>query len=547
MTWTKPRRSSRDGLAISGETSINYAENGTGAVATYTVVGPDAATARLTLTGDDAGDFSLSGGDLSFRSSPDYEAPADDDGDNVYEVTLEADDGTYTASRTLSVAVTNVDELGALGGEASLTYAEDRADAVGTYTLTGGDGTSTVTWSRGGDDAGDFDITGGVLTFNAAPDYENPMGGANNDSNTYMVTVKASAGGEMAMMEVSITVDNAEEPGTVTLDPARPSVDTEITATLADDDIVETVSWQWAEHAATDDGSMPAEDSADWMDITGETDASYTPDADDADMWLRATATYTDGIDSGNTAMAVSASVVTQLAVNGPDDVDYDENGTSAVGTYVASGADSVQWSLSGDDGGLFSIPGGVLTFSASPNYEARADADMDNVYMVTVVASDGTAMESRDVAVTVIDVDEGGSVTGLPASAMVGTVLTATLSDPDSGVTGTTWQWASADAMDVAFTNIDDATSASYTPVEDDAGMYLQATASYTDGHGTGKMATSEAVMVSADVVAGYETNGVEGIQIDELLAAIEAHFNQQLNIDGLLDVIEDYFENIG
>ena len=53
---------------------------------------------------------------------------------------------------------------------------------------------------------------------------------------------------------------------------------------------------------------------------------------------------------------------------------------------------------------------------------DARADADMDNVYMVTVVATaDGTAMESRDVAVTVIDVDEGGSVTGLPASAVVG------------------------------------------------------------------------------------------------------------------------------
>ena len=75
---------------------------------------------------------------------------------------------------------------------------------------------------------------------------------------------------------------------------------------------------------------------------------------------MRATATYTDGFDSGNTAMAVSASVVTQLAVNGPDDVEiYDENGTSAVGTYVASGADSVSiaWSLSGDDDGAFEHP----------------------------------------------------------------------------------------------------------------------------------------------------------------------------------------------
>ena len=73
---------------------------------------------------------------------------------------------------------------------------------------------------------------------------------------------------------------------------------------------------------------------------------------------------------------------------------------------------------------------------------------------------------------------------------------------------------------------------------------MYLQATASYTDGHGTGKMATSEAVMVSADVVAGYDTNGTEpGIQIDELLTAIEAHFSGDLSIADLLVVIEAYF----
>ena len=45
-----------------------------------------------------------------------------------------------------------------------------------------------------------------MLNFRSAPDYESPMGGANDDSNTYMVTVKASAGGEMEMVEVTIMV-----------------------------------------------------------------------------------------------------------------------------------------------------------------------------------------------------------------------------------------------------------------------------------------------------------------------------------------------------
>ena len=33
-----------------------------------------------------------------------------------------------------------------------------------------------------------------------------------------------------------------------------------------------------------------------------------------------------------------------------------------------------------------------------APDYENAADADMDNVYMVTVMADDGTYMAMRDV-----------------------------------------------------------------------------------------------------------------------------------------------------
>ena len=85
----------------------------------------------------------------------------------------------------------------------------------------------------------------------------------------------------------------------------------------------------------------------------------------------------------------------------------------------------------------------------------------------------------------------------------MVGTVLTATLSDPDSGVTGTTWQW------DRAGTVI--ATSASYTVAEEDAGMSLEVTATYDDVHGIGKM-VSGTVMISADVVGSYDDMTEQG-----------------------------------
>ena len=76
------------GLVVRGRSSIDYAENGTMPVETYTADGPDAASAMWSLLGDDAGDFTITGGELAFRNAPDYENPADMGGDSVYQVTV---------------------------------------------------------------------------------------------------------------------------------------------------------------------------------------------------------------------------------------------------------------------------------------------------------------------------------------------------------------------------------------------------------------------------------------------------------------------------
>ena len=311
---------------LAGNASLTPAEGGTDTGGTYTVSGGDGSTVSWMLNGADASQFMLDGTGmgrmLMFRSAPDYEMPADADTNNTYMVTVKAEAGGEIQMVEVTVRVTDVDELGALSGPGSFTQAEGGTDAMETYTLSGGDGTSTVSWTLAGADASQFTLAGTgmsrMLMFESAPDYEMPRGQAMSDTNTntYMVTVKAEAGSEMQMVEVTVTVTDVEEPGSVTLTPARPSVGTEITATLEDDDMVSSESWQWAKHAATADDSMPAEDSADWMNIAGATDASYEPVDADANMWLRAMATYTDGFGSGNTAMAVSASAVSQVAVN---------------------------------------------------------------------------------------------------------------------------------------------------------------------------------------------------------------------------------------
>ena len=58
------------GLAISGDRSVEV-EEGTTAVETYTATGPNADMAAWTLSGDDAGDFSISSdGVLTFNTAP---------------------------------------------------------------------------------------------------------------------------------------------------------------------------------------------------------------------------------------------------------------------------------------------------------------------------------------------------------------------------------------------------------------------------------------------------------------------------------------------
>ncbi len=148
-------------------------------------------------------------------------------------------------------------------------------------------------------------------------------------------------------------------------------------------------------------------------------------------------------------------------------------------------------------------ISGGMLTFSSSPDYENPTDMGMDNTYMVTIMADDGTYMAMRNVTVTVTNEDEDGAVTLNLGQPVAGTAITASLTDPDSpdGITDVTWQWASSATADGTFATITGATNAAYTPVEADVGMYLRATASYTDGHGSGKMkmAVSDNMVIMA------------------------------------------------
>ena len=101
-------------------TTFEYAENGTDAVAAFAATDEDGDPIQWSLNGADAGDFDISSnGELSFKSSPNFESPADMGEDNVYDVTVQATGGMLE----ITVTVTNVDE----DGSASLNKPQPQA------------------------------------------------------------------------------------------------------------------------------------------------------------------------------------------------------------------------------------------------------------------------------------------------------------------------------------------------------------------------------------------------------------------------------------
>ena len=183
------------------------------------------------------------------------------------------------------------------------------------------------------------------------------------------------------------------------------------------------------------------------------------------------------------------------VRITGISSVRYSENGTSPVASFTAfdEGEHTIRWSVSGRDEDLFTINDGMLAFRKPPNYEdpqSAADSallSVRNVHRVTVEAAGGT----RNVTVTVTDVDEAGTASIDRPQPQVDRPLLASLSDEDDGVEDESWQWARSEDGSM-WMDIEGATSPGRRPALADVGMYLRATVTYSDKFGAGKTASA-------------------------------------------------------
>ena len=483
----------------------------------WSISGADAGRFEIAkLVNDDGDNAPNTGADSSAalrwagkgNVAPSFEDKDSADGDNVYEVTVTAFDGSVGKSQDVIIKLQNTEDTGSV----SLTQRTPQVGIPVTARLSDEDGgikDLTWQWYRGVTDETALpttDCSADLLTNCVIP---------KATSSTY-TPVAADAAGDghkltVRAMYFDLVTNTAGTDGADSGDVIVKTTDGAATArpnsnnapSFGKDD---TATRSVAENAAaktlvgdpvtaTDKDAAPRNllqyvlsgDGSEAFSVSNEGQISTKKKLD-----YEARSSYTLTLTATDPSGA-SASIVVVITVTDEDDpatisasssYSYMENGTGPVANFTAVDADgdAIEWSLSGADAELFAISAnGELTFKKSPNYEKPADDGKDNVYEVTVEASGG----STAVMVTVTNVDEMGSVEIDDLQPQAGESMTATVTDPDGGREQTRWQWSKS--MDMAeWEDIAGATSSNYTPDDDDIGYYLRATATYLDGVGS-------------------------------------------------------------
>ncbi|TNC42788.1 cadherin repeat domain-containing protein, partial [Rubellimicrobium rubrum] len=265
-----------------------------------------------------------------------------------------------------------------------------------------------VTWALvGGHDQGRFSInpTTGALTFVAAPDYEQPTDSDTN--NTYVLIVEArDANGNTSQQTLTVTVLDLDEVAPQITGPSggagavasAKSVNEGVTA-IHIFTANETVTWSLT--GGPDQSRFAIDPATGALRFLAAPDFEAPTDVGTDNRYdLVITATDSRG---NVTTQAVAVTVLdvnedtAPPAITGPsggagaaNSAEGVDEGVVQVTTFAAN--EAVTWSIQGGpDAGRFALDPntGALTFVAAPDFEAPADANRDNAYVLIIAATD--------------------------------------------------------------------------------------------------------------------------------------------------------------
>ena len=508
-----------DPAEITGGVSVNYPENGMEPVATFTASDDDGDAIVWSLDGADKELFTIPGGDLMFKKSPDFEDPKSAitagtlEARNVYKVTVKASDGM----ESVTVTVTDVDEDGSI----KMDQPQPQAGRALKATLTDADkpiGDKKWQWAVSSDMSSWTDLQARSQSYTpkagdvgkylrVTMTYTDKFGKGKTASKVSdsMVEARTSANaapsfrgqdddGDTAGIQISRKVDENTAAGVSIGDP--------VSATDSDNDVLVyklTGMDAGKFDIDTETGQIKVKEDLDFEAIGSTANAPTDNCAAANACVVVVTATDPSGATNpdsgvvGETGQPVAIEIenvnefpefddddptVLRVTENQETDILSGASGpTVLAGTpYAVTDDDAadttIVYMVQGADEKYFDeapggLPGFLTTDTHIPNYEKKSS------YSITIVASSGTGSRLRtsrlDVTVNVINAEDRGTVKLSQREPQIGRPVSATLTDLDGGVTSTKWQWyrnvpaptdSSADELDrVTATLIDSVT----------------------------------------------------------------------------------------
>lgn len=330
--------------------SVSVAENST---VVATVVASDADDDTLTYSivgGADALRFGIDSGTgaLTFLAAPDFEMPADNGSDNIYNVIVQASDGELNDTQALVITVTDINEgqpnrapeIISGDGDTATGSVNEGATFITTVVASDPDG-DDVAFSLTGPDASLFTITSaGVLTL-GPQDSEDPADADGN--NTYVVTILASDGELTDSQVLTVTVTNQDEDNTVIGGVLSGSV----TETTSTDPGVPTATGQMSatDPDGPDDMFVVSNGTAQFGTFSVSAGGLWTYNLDSSDPAVSVLNTGQSLADSFTVTAIDGTTATVSIVVNGQDGViDPTPNSTvggDLIGAVVEAGSDN--------------------------------------------------------------------------------------------------------------------------------------------------------------------------------------------------------------
>lgn len=365
-------------------TDVNATDIDPGTTLTYSISG-----------GADAAKFQInsSTGVLSFISAPNFEAPTDAGGNNVYDVIVRVSDGIATDTQAITVTVTNAND-------APVGF----ADRIYTNASSSGSGTTIVlqnAWLV----KNDTDLEGDTLNVGTASN-GNDVSNVNEGPTTTSIRVKVDQG-EQGNFFYTAT-DGSLSSGSTTVTVYRSSSNSSITGGNGNDILIGTGST-----AATLDGGAGSDfvTGGSGNDTLVADQSDYLLNGGNGSDTLRVNANFTSTSD----AQIVSIENVTLMAAatldlsNQTDD--FTITGSAGVDSITAGSGDDTIVGAQNDS--LLAGGGGTDTLQVGANFTSTSNGQITGIETVQLTAAATLNLSNQSEAFKIIGSSGIDTITG--------------------------------------------------------------------------------------------------------------------------------------